>query len=280
MKKVFLLLTALLGAAQILFAQNSGSTIINNLPEIQIGAQSDIHFLSPEPIQYADISSHSIIGDMPVKNLLRIKLVPDSLRHLQTDCASLGVITIVGESFIAQYRLAFTNSQNQQIPSAIEIQPENCRPLDFPGTTLTTPEMKAFAMNILQMGKQSNIRKAKAYGLTAYLNHIYTVGDHVFLDVIFQNKTNLPYDIDELRFKIEDKKITKATNVQSLEIKPEWQLYQQASFKKDYHNIYVFKKVTFPDSKILNVELSEKQVSGRTLTLKIKYSDLLKADNL
>ena len=280
MKRIILLLTALLGAAQILFAQNSGSTLINTLPEIQIGAQADIHLVSPEPIQYADISSHSIIGDMPVKNLLRIKVVPDSLRHLKTDCINLGVITIVGESFIAQYRLVFTNSKSQQIPSSIEIQPEQFRPLDFPGITLTTKEMKTDAMDILQKGKRSKIRKAKAYGLTAQLNHVYMVGDHVFLDVGFQNETNLPYDIDELRFKIEDKKINKATNVQSLEIKPEWQLYPQVSFKKEYHNIYVFKKVTFPDNKILNVELSEKQVSGRTLTLQIRYSDLLKADNL
>jgi conjugative transposon TraN protein len=280
MKKVFLLLTALIGAAQILFAQIPGRTNIDSLPEIEISTQADIHFLSPEPIQYADISSHSIIGDMPVKTLLRIKLVPDSLRHLQTDCTSLGVITIVGESFIAQYRLVFTNSPGQQIPSAIAIQPEQCRPLDFPGITLTTPEMKSYAMEILHKGKKSVIRKAKAYGLTSYLNHVYTVGDHVFLDITLENKTNLAYDIDELRFKIEDKKITKATNVQSLEIKPEWQLYQQFSFKREYHNIYVFKKVTFPDSKILNVALSEKQISGRTITLKIKYKDILDADAL
>lgn len=280
MKKVFLLLTALFGAAHILFAQSPGRTNIDSLPQIEINSQADIHFLSPEPIQYADISSHSIVGDMPVKNLLRIKLVPDSLQHLQTDCTSLGVITIVGESFMAQYHLVFTKSTSQQLPTAIAIQPEQCRPLNFPGLTLTTPEMKSYAMDILHRGKKSDIRKAKAYGLTAILNHVYTVGDHVFLDVAFQNKTNLAYDIDELRFKIEDKKITKATNVQSLEIKPEWQLYQQPSFKKEYHNIYVFKKVTFPDNKILNVELSEKQVSGRTLTLQIKYGDLLKADNL
>jgi conjugative transposon TraN protein len=280
MKKVFLLLTALLGAAQILFAQNPGSILINKLPEVQIGPQADIHFLSPEPIQYADISSHNIIGDMPVKNLLRIKLVPDSLKHLQADCTTLGVITIVGESFIAQYRLVFTNSDSQQIPSSIEIQPEQCRPLDFPGITLTTQAMKVQAIEILHKGKNSAIRKTKAYGLTAQLNHVYTVGNHVFIDLIFQNETNLPYDIDELRFKIEDKKINKATNVQSLEIKPEWQLYPQASFNREYHNIYIFKKVTFPDNKILNVELSEKQVSGRTLTLKIKYGDLLHADPL
>ena len=280
MKKIISLLTVLFGAVQILFAQSPGNTYIDSLPQINISTQADIHFLSPEPIRYADISSHSIVGDMPVKNVLRIKLVPDSIKRVQADCTDLGVITIVGESFIAQYRLVFNNSPGNQILSSIAIQPEQCRPLDFPGITLTTPQMKSYAMDVLTRGIKSKIRKAKAYGLVVYLNHVYTVGDHVFLDVSFQNKSNLPYDIDELRFKIEDKKITKATNVQSLEIKPEWQLYPQASFKREYHNIYVFKKVTFPDNKILNVELSEKQVSGRTLTLQIKYGDLLNADNL
>jgi len=280
MKRAFLFLTALFGSVQILFAQTAGSSLIDSLPEIQISALSDIHFLSPEPIQYADISTRSVIGDLPVKTLLRIKLLPDSLSRFHTDCQPLGIITITGESFIAQYRLVYTNAGSAQVPASVVIQPEQCRPLDFPGITLTTPEMRKYAISILAKGSKSALRKASAYGLCASLNHVYTVGDHIFLDISYSNDTNLPYDIDELRFKIEDKKITKATNVQSLEIKPVWQLYPQTSFKKGYHNVFVFKKVTFPDNKVLNVELTEKQVSGRTLTLQIKYKDLLAADNL
>ncbi|WP_158826938.1 conjugative transposon protein TraN [Mucilaginibacter lacusdianchii] len=279
MKKLILLFTALLGAVQILFAQNEGYRNLNNLPEIQLGAQADIHFISPEPIQYADISSHSILGDMPVNNLLRLKLIPDSVKRL-ADQTNLGVITIVGESFIAQYRLTYTVAINGSLPASITIQPDQCMPLDFPGITLTTPEMKRYALTILDKGGESAVRIAKAYGLSASLNHIYAIGDHLFLDIRFRNSTNLPYDIDELRFKIEDKKIVKATNVQSLEIKPEWQLYPKTGFKREYHNIYVFKKLTFPGNKILRVELTEKQISGRTLALPIKYKDLLAADPL
>jgi len=278
MKKIIFLLALFLKAAPLLFAQSPALKPIDSLPEIQIGTQSDIHFLSPEPIQYADLSSHSVIGDLPVKNLLRIRIIPDSLRNLRGDGQNLGVITITGESFIAQYRLVFTNAPLNRIPASVEIQPAQCRPLDFPGISMTSADMRAYALAVLRMGKQSHVRKAKAYGMTAQLNHIYTVGDEVLLDITYKNETELPYTIDELRFKIEDKKITKATNVQSLEIKPEFQLYPLASFKRQFHNVYVLKKATFPDNKVLNVELSEKQVSGRTLTLRIKYQDILHAD--
>jgi len=42
----------------------------------------------------------------------------------------------------------------------------------------------------------------------------------------------------------------------------------------------VFRKISFPGNKVLLAELSEKQVSGRILTLKISYQDILDADTL
>ena len=279
MKKYILLLSCLAGMIQFLFAQGSGNNFINDLPVVSISSVSDIHFLSPEPVQYADLSSHSLIGDLPLKNILRIKIVPDSLRHMPADSADLGVLTITGESFIAQYHIVYRNiADTSARPAAIEILPAHCRPISSPGIDLTTPEMRYYSMRMLAAGKRRAVRNAKAYGLKAVLNQVYTVGDHVFLDIGYYNKTNLPYDIDEMRFKIEDKKINKATNVQSVEIKPEWQLYPLGPFKAQFHNIYVFKKVTFPENKVLNIELTEKQMSGRALTLKVRYGDLLKAD--
>jgi conjugative transposon TraN protein len=279
MKFLISLLGCMLCMCPFLFAQPDKSVL--QLPEIAIGSQMDIHLLSPEPIQYADISTHSIAGDLPVKNMMRIKIIPDSLKLHFNDHQPLGVLTLVGESFICQYRLVFAANPNTSVlRSQINIMPEDCQPLDFPGIHLTSNDRKRYALGLLQVGNRSSVRKAKAYGLQASLNHVYTAGDEVFLDISFLNKTNLPYSPDELRFKIEDKKITKATNNQSVELKPFWQLYPLSDFKKQFHNIYVFPKVTFPDNKVLNVELSEKQVSGRTIRLSIKYSDILHADTL
>lgn len=56
-------------------------------------------------------------------------------------------------------------------------------------------------------------------------------------------------------------------------------LEQAKSFHHGYRNVLVIKKLTFPNDKILTIELSEKQISGRTIHLNIDYEDVLSADS-
>ncbi|TFH94899.1 DUF4138 domain-containing protein, partial [Porphyromonas levii] len=86
------------------------------------------------------------------------------------------------------------------------------------------------------------------------------------------------YDIENMRFFVEDKKKAKATTFQSIELVPLLMSQKDTSFKKKYRNIFVFEKFTFPEEKVFVVELSEKQLSGRVIRLEIEYSDVLKAD--
>lgn len=271
---LFLLLTGL-G----LCAQEKASTSRNELPDILVDSSTSLHIISPEPIRYVDISTHAVEGDLPEANVLRLKLLPDSAHgELTTGSGSLGIVTVIGESFIAQYQLWFFQSASENsVVTSFNILPSHTRPLDSP-IDPTTPELRRHALSMLAQRKVTPVRKTENYGIRAELGGVYTVGDLVLLDITYRNTTNLSYDIDEMRFKIEDRKITKATNVQSIEIKPIWQLYPNTSFKKNYRNIYVLKKATFPANKVLNVELSEKQISGRTITLKIRYKDILNAD--
>lgn len=37
--------------------------------------------------------------------------------------------------------------------------------------------------------------------------------------------------------------------------------------------------MTFPNDKVLTIELSEKQISGRTISLSVEYEDVLNADS-
>ena len=104
--------------------------------------------------------------------------------------------------------------------------------------------------------------------------------DYIFIDLGYRNKTNLAYNIDEFRFKVDDKKVTKATNVQSVEIKPLFILFDSPFFQKTYRNIIVLKKMSFPGNKLLHIELSEKQLSGRVITLNVSYKDVLDADTI
>ena len=270
MKTFFISFTVIILAACHAFAQQTATGVKKtDLPVVYLPDNLSVHFVSPEPIQYVDISSKNILGDLPVKNILRIKYRTDSA---STD----GVVTIVGEKFIAQYHIVHSPADGGAVQTDIDILPADMRPLDI-GIGLSQPELKNYATRLLAK-KPEQLRKAKAYGLKATLNHVYTLGDYIFLDIGYENSTNLSYDLDELRFKIEDKKVTKATNVQSLEIKPDFKLFNITSFKKYYRNIFVFKKFTFPGNKLLNIQLDEKQLSGRVITLSIPYKDVLEAD--
>jgi len=270
MKSFFISFTVIILAVCHAFAQQTASgTKKSDLPVVYLPDNLSVHFVSPEPIQYVDISSKNILGDLPVKNILRIKYRTDSTN-------SDGVVTIVGEKFIAQYHIVHSPADGGAIQTDIDILPQDMKPLDI-GIGLSQPELKNYATQLLAK-KSEQLRKAKAYGLKATLNHVYTLGDYIFLDIGYENSTNLSYDLDELRFKIEDKKVTKATNVQSLEIKPDFTLFDIPSFKKHYRNIFVFKKFTFPGNKLLNIQLDEKQLSGRVITLSIPYKDVLEAD--
>ena len=112
------------------------------------------------------------------------------------------------------------------------------------------------------------------------LNNIYTYGDLFFIDLTFENGTNIPYTIDQMRYKIEDRKIVKATNVQAQEVKPVYSLYKTKEFRHNNRLILVFKKFTFPGDKTFSIELAETQISGRIIYLNIEYSDILNADTL
>ena len=62
-------------------------------------------------------------------------------------------------------------------------------------------------------------------------------------------------------------------------MKPELVLDRSVRFSRGYRNVIAIRKMTFPNDKILTIEISEKQISGRTMKLSIDYEDVLSADS-
>ena len=284
-----ILYSLLLFTAQFLTAQTATKEqLSSDLPEIEITEGINLHIISPEPIQYVDLSTLKLTGDLPATNIARIKITdsPESNETEKikkqttfTSGQNIGVITVVGQSFIAQYKAIYRNSENLNTVTNIHIQPEHMQPIEFNKMVFSNLELRKFAMDIIQKKSEKNpIREEKNLKLNVQLNNVYVMSDYIFLDMTFKNNSNLSYDIEDLKFSIEDKKIYKATNNQSIEMTPIFQLNPQKHFRKNFRNIYVFKKFTFPNSKVMMIRLIEEQLSGRTIEMKVNYSDILKAD--
>ena len=262
--------------------------VISDLPELIVTEGVNLHIISPEPIQYVDLSTQKLTGDLPNTNIARIKIsdknnseekeevkIPTSLGFGE----KIGIVTVVGQSFIAQYKAIYGNPENKNIVTNIHIQPEEMQPIELNKTIFSNLELGKMAMDIIRKNSDENpIREKENLQLSMQLNNVYVMSDYIFLDMTFKNNSNLSFDMDDLKFSIEDKKIYKATNNQSIDLVPIFRLNNQKSFRKNYRNIYVFKKFTFPNSKVMMIRLIEEQLSGRTIEMKVNYSDILKAD--
>ena len=256
---------------------------VTDLTSLEISRGVSLHIISPEPIQFVDLSTNNLTGDLPAENIARIKIteVSDSASlatKKDIDINDLGVITIVCQSYMAQYKVNYLDFKRDAVTN-IQIQPEDMQPLEYPKLAFSSTELQKFSLNILrQKIINKPMREVKSLKLTMQINNVYVVNDYMFLDMTFLNSSNLGYDIDALKFSVEDKKIYKATNNQSIVLIPVYQLYNQKQFRKSYRNIYVFKKFTYPNSKVMKIRLLEEQLSGRAIEMTVKYSDILKAD--
>ena len=246
----------------------------NEMEQLTVNEQVTTVITATEPIRFVDISTDRIAGDQPINNTIRLK--PKDAGH--GDGEVLAIVTIVTERYRAQYALIYTTRMQEAVTDK-EIQPAEMAAYHNPAVSLSTEDMYRFARQVwLSPARYRNVSR-RQHRMTMRLNNIYAVGDYFFIDFSIENRTDIRFDIDEIRVKLADKKVSKATNAQVVELKPEMELERRRSFLHGYRNVLVVKKMTFPNDKVLTIEVSERQISGRTIALNIDYEDALCADS-
>ena len=269
----FIATILLLLAAIIVKAQNFPVEIPESEKEdlkvIYIHKDVSTHFISPEEIKYVDISIADIVGEIATENTLKVKPIKEG---------ASGVVTIITERSFVQYLLVYSEDIGKST-SRYNIPYLDVRSYMNAESSMTRAEMFDYAFQMFTSEKKFFDVSTNSNGMKMQLNNIYTLDKYFFIDLSLLNKTKIKYDIDQIRFKLEDKKQVKAANSQAIELFPLLQFSNTKDFKKKYRNVFVFEKFTFPDNKVFTIEIAEKQISGRTITLRIDYSDILNADS-
>lgn len=244
------------------------------MEQLTVNEQVTTVITASEPIRFVDISTEKIAGDQPIDNIIRLK--PKEGGH--EDGEVLAIVTIVTERYRTQYALLYTTRVREAVTDK-EIELRERDAYNNPAVSMSTAEMIRFARRIWNSPAKIRNVATKAHRMTMRLNNIYAVGDYFFIDFSIENRTNIRFDIDEIRVKLADKKLSKATNAQVVELTPTLVLEGSKVFRHGYRNVIVVKKMTFPNDKILTIEMTEKQISGRNICLNIDYEDVLAADS-
>ena len=164
--------------------------------------------VSGDEIKLMDISldSRHVVGNQPSTNIVRIKPVKD-----MPNGADLGVLTVVAERNITQFNLIYVDD------SDLATTQYNIRETDGvsylnPGVDMPKRDMYMYCWRIINSGRKFYDVSAGNYGIKIRLNNIYSIGNYFFIDFSLSNRTNIRFDIEEIRIKLTDKKRTKNWN--------------------------------------------------------------------
>lgn len=266
---ITIFLLSLLGGGKAMAQQT-----YEEMEHLTVNEQVTTVITASEPIRFVDISTDKVAGDQPINNTVRLK--PKEAGHEDGDV--LAIVTIVTERYRTQYALLYTTRLTEAVTDK-EVELTERTAYRNPAVSMSTADMYQFARQVwMSPAKFRNIGSRKNR-IEMRLNNIYAVGDYFFLDFSVENRTDIRFDIDEIRIKLADKKLSKAANSQIVELKPELVLEPARSFLHGYRNVVVIKKLTFPNDKVLTLEMNEKQISGRTISIHIDYEDVLSADS-
>ncbi len=251
----------------------SAQQTYEELPQLTVNEQVTTVITASEPIRFVDISTDKVVGDQPINNTIRLK--PKEGGHVDGDV--LAIVTIVTERYRTQYALLYTTRLTEAVTDKEILRTERSA-YNNPAVSMSTADMTRYAWKVWNAPAKYRNIATKAHRMVMRLNNIYAVGDYFFLDFSVENRTNIRFDIDEIRVKLADKKLSKATNAQVVELTPALVLQENRTFRYGYRNVLVLKKMTFPNDKVLTIEMTENQISGRNISLSIDYEDVLSAD--
>lgn len=268
--KAVLACVAFIAAANAMRAQQifpSGNIFLNE--------EITTFIVSGENIEMVDISvmDTMVVGNQPGDNIVRLKAV-----KAFKNCERLGVVTIIGERSIAQYNLFYVASKDAAT-TEYRIRDKEMVGYLNPAVDMDAMTMYKYCWRIWGSERKFYDVTNSNNKMVIRLNNLYTAGGYFFLDISVENRSNIRFDIEEIRIKLCDKKQAKATSTQEIELKPVMDLMKKTkSFQKNYRSVFVLKRLTFPDEKVLQFTMSEKSISGRVISLKIDYADVLNAD--
>lgn len=233
------------------------------------------HIISTLEIDYTDISTDLIIGQLAKNNVLALKAEKQFLQG-----QFLGFITILGENYVKQYKAYYTNNLDGIYKATTRIFVKDKEDYNNPLYETTTQQFKEYASKIVRKKSTYHNVSIQKNKIQIKLNNIFIIDGFYFIDYTVKNRSNVRFDIDDVIYKINDKKVYKATNSQILYLEEKYNHYHKTSFKKEFRNIIALEKFTIPNDKVFQIEIKENVISGRDLILSVDYSDFLNADVL
>ncbi len=231
---------------------------------LQVGFSKTTSIIFPYTIKSIDKGSAEVLVQKAkgVENILLVKAAKE--HFLQTN---LTVVTSDGKLYV------FVLNYDDSCPD-LNFKAENAvaasRDVQFSLENENQKRIEQCASAAYSKKKKVSGLKKSKYQIRLEVNGIFIQQDVLYVRVVFENKSKINYDIDQFRFFIRDKRKSKRTASQEIELEP---LYATSSssvipYKSEIIKVYALQKFTIPENKYLTIQMIEKN-GGRHLEVDI-----------
>ncbi len=282
--KTFWAFALIIGFAVNTFAQDSIKAPLNlgkiEPYQMQVTYDKTTHLIFPTAIRYVDLGSEYLIAGKAedAENVLRVKA---SVKDFETE-TNFSVITNDGRFYSFNvYYSAYPEALSYDLLTMQKaVDKENGNDVLFEELGNNSPSLSGLLLETIYKKDQRIVKHigAKSFGIQFILKGIYIHNGKYYFHTELRNRTNVPFGIDFINFKVVDKKVAKRTVVQERPMIPlrTYKPLNEIGGKAIEQNVFLLDQFTIADDKILLIEIFEKN-GGRHQTLQVENSDLIKA---
>ena len=238
------------------------------------------HLIFPTAIRYVDLGSEYLIAGKAddAENVLRVKA---SVRDFEPE-TNFSVITNDGRfySFNVYYSSYPEAMSYDLLTMQKAVDKANGNDVLFEELGNNSPSLAGLLLETIYKKDKRIVKHigAKSFGIQFILKGIYIHNGKYYFHTELRNRTNVPFQIDFINFKVVDKKVAKRTVVQERPMIPlrTYKPITEISGQTTEQNVFLLDQFTIADDKVLLIEIFEKN-GGRHQTLQVENSDLIKA---
>ena len=238
------------------------------------------HLIFPTAIRYVDLGSEYLIAGKAedAENVLRVKA---SVRDFEPE-TNFSVITNDGRfySFNVYYSSYPEAMSYDLLTMQKAVDKAKGNDVLFEELGNNSPSLAGLLLETIYKKDKRIVKHigAKSFGIQFILKGIYIHNGKYYFHTELRNRTNVPFEIDFINFKVVDKKVAKRTVVQEHALTPlrTYKPLDEISGKTTEQNVFLLDQFTTSDDKVLLIEIFEKN-GGRHQTLQVENSDLIQA---
>jgi conjugative transposon TraN protein len=254
---------------------------------VEVTFDKTVHIIFPSAVKYIDLGSANIIAGIAdgSDNVVRVKA---AVKGFETE-TNFSVITDDGSFYTFNVKYADEPQKlNVEMKDFVHDGEAVNRPNNAMDIYLTelgnqSPKLVQLIMKSIYQEDKRMVKHVgcKRFGIQYQLKGIYTYDGMLYFHTQIKNSSNVPFDVDFIRWKIVDKKVLKRTAIQETVIEPlrAYHFVTQIAGKSEERTVLAMDKFTIPDDKRLVVELFEKN-GGRHQNFIIDNSQIIRAQTI